>query len=209
MTNQVAFDTYFGTQIQGMWITWGNDESAGDTDLTLSIQMNFYNMVDLNSVNMNSNSINYMMFYLMFLNYDTATIGTLPYDAYVGLLQFTGTINAGSSDTITWSNSAQSWIVDWYGDASGTLVAPDTSGLSSWDGTTVQTGESCDVEITYDESSTQCAQITVTLQRTLAADSGDLGVEDIDIDYRKIQVKAGWNLLDSTADQTNTADIIS
>lgn len=55
MSNQVEFSTYFGTQIQGMWITWGNDATLTDgteDDLTLSIQMNFYNMEDLNSVNM-------------------------------------------------------------------------------------------------------------------------------------------------------------
>ena len=111
------------------------------------------------------------MFYIMFLNYDTATISDLAYDAYVGLIQFSSTINSGAADVITWDNSAQSWISDWTGDESGTLEAPDTDGTSTWSGSTLQTGESCDVEITYDESSTQCAQITVTIQRTLAADT--------------------------------------
>lgn len=46
-----------------------------------------------------------MMFYIMFLNYDSATISDLAYDAYVGLLVFSSTINAGSADTITWTNS--------------------------------------------------------------------------------------------------------
>jgi hypothetical protein len=113
------------------------------------------------------------MFYIMFLNYDSATISDLAYDAYVGLIQFSSTINSGTADVITWDNSDQSanWISDWYGDENGALVQPDSDGTSTWSGSTLQTGESCDVEITYDESSTQCAQITVTIQRTLAADT--------------------------------------
>jgi hypothetical protein len=61
MSNQVEFSTYFGTQIQGMWITWKNDSTLTDgteDDLFLSIQFNFYNMEDLNSENMSTNNVN-------------------------------------------------------------------------------------------------------------------------------------------------------
>ena len=66
----------------------------------------------------------YLQFYLTFLNYDSTTINDLPYDAFVGMIQFHPV--AGTPDTLEWATmqtasggsgiTALSWGSDWTGD---------------------------------------------------------------------------------------------
>jgi hypothetical protein len=48
MSKAKSFTTYFGSSIQGMFITWGNDYDANTdlttADLTMDIELNLHNV---------------------------------------------------------------------------------------------------------------------------------------------------------------------
>ncbi len=93
-----------------MVVTWGNtyaDSQAGEpdstTELTMAFQLNFGNLIDLSTADSAGCSTtgsgdSYLQFYLTFLNYDSTTINDLPYDAFVGMIQFHPV--AGTPDTL-------------------------------------------------------------------------------------------------------------
>lgn len=74
-----------------MWITWRENEAKDK--LYMEFTLNMYNMLDLaTTVNKAADAAAtlrpILQFYLTFLNNDSSTIVTLPYDAFVGLLMF-------------------------------------------------------------------------------------------------------------------------
>lgn len=83
-----------------MFVTWGNTyaDAAVDASTELSIEMtlNMHNMYDLNTGSAYAvvpaasgyATDPFLMFYLTFLNTDSANINALPYDAFVGFIQF-------------------------------------------------------------------------------------------------------------------------
>ena len=69
-----------------------------------------------------------LMFYVMFLNYDTDTFDEVIWDALVGIASWTTL--AGTPDTIQfkiYDETTTTWTNDWHGSESGTLESPDTS----------------------------------------------------------------------------------
>jgi len=132
-----------------MFVTWGNTYSGtGDadasTDLSISMTLNMHNMYDLSTgsnsdgtayaVTTSSGTANdpFLMFYLTFLNPESANISTLPYDAFVGFIEFKSTgvsdlkwigmeslTSVGDTVSLTYGN-------DWTADDSGTINVVDT-----------------------------------------------------------------------------------
>ena len=155
-----------------MIVTWGNTYSdsqnglpTASSTLTMNIQMNFGNVINLSTAASAGVAAGggdaYLQFYLTFLNYDSDTINTLPYDAFVGIIQLTPT--AGTSpalDELEWKtllDSTLNWGNDWIGDTTGALVSEDT-GTNDFTLTDSSDAalQSCTYYITLNINNVQC-----------------------------------------------------
>lgn len=236
MTLAADFNTLFGTSIQGIDVKWSNTVAATEnsvaSSMTLKMEMtlNLYNMLDLNTgasaaIDAAASAKPILMFYLMFLNNDSNSnnIATLPYDAFVGLLQFQPT-GASTDPTVdpNWTclstSGAASGAVtlaygnDWTGDSAGAVVNKDTTNNNEYTcNTNLNTWGTCTEVITL-ANAKQCAKLTVEYQRAYqllngaAAATGSL--EDVDLDFSQFQVKAGWNLITSGTDISDSAAVV-
>ena len=176
MALQTSFQTQWGTSIQGILVKWTVTTPAavdastvvdGTTALNMEITLNLQNMLDLSTSSAIATGLYPILeFHLMFLNNDPATVVTLPYDAFVGLIQFSGvTINnpqwwcmkkgtqVTNSQTLQYGN-------DWIGTEDGALSGSDATNNDEYTCTEVAAWNDCPEKIIV-AGGTQCAQIVV------------------------------------------------
>jgi hypothetical protein len=180
-----------------MFIDWTVDDATAvntAATLTMTFTFNLYS-ADISTGNAAFVASTYYTFapYITILNADSATIVANPFDAIVMPMEFFIDSSTEVISALFNSGSHLYTTTDWTASDYNTLLLSDPVSAPSAQDVTVTTRavSACDVDITFDTSKHQCAQLKMTATRLMS--TGDT-TSDVALDYRAFRIGAGWNV---------------
>ena len=225
---QTSFMTFYGTGIQGMWITWKNTAAdlTGTIDTNTKLDVDFdlrmygvgldtaYFPADTNkSIYAGGNQTYQMKYYLLFNNPyvdevasnaaggKSSKFADLAYDGVVANIAI---VTAGGSAGSTKDTAVFDWTGSNLADSKCTgedlANCTDDTAASQWSSTT--TGNQCTEIWNLTDPHIRCVRVQSTGTRKFLTD--DTNAEDIDLAYRPFMVTAGWEITTTTATTTFT-----
>lgn len=209
MSKAKSFTTYFGSSIQGMFITWGNDyESNKDIAtavLSMDIELNLHNVPQICTgatatdcivpiTWASATSTGFLSYFITFLNPESDKVVSLAYDCFMGVIAFNRVVKGAGSpatatvDGIQW-RPVTTVATDWTATQAKLCAAPDTSTSTEYtpDATLADGNwKDCTEVIQYGTDNIQCAKIKMKYTRKFQLTG--VATEDIKLNYRKYAV---------------------
>lgn len=199
MTALSPFTTYFGTPIQGFYITWSGPNNTSEdltqSELIATCSWQLYNVEASTGDGeiLDAATASYdITFYMAWLIGDTIDAAKA-FDVVLGTLEATVTDGGASADSmvVDWKSSSE--VVDRYCTDELCAVGADDSTSNQWDFTAYSGSAAekmCSEFWVTSDFDFVCVKIDFEIKRPFTLASAD--DEDIDISLRPYRLNVGW-----------------